>query len=137
MKRITTLLLAIAGCDLSDEPDDILCDQVASTSVIVTPSGAPTFEVGAESVKLRGTASHALGLTIRRITVAGLDAKAESFNFAAWSIDLPADVVTAELAADATLPTDVTLDVAAYDACRGEITAATATVSIDIVEPEQ
>jgi hypothetical protein len=138
---ILVLILGLAGChelfdDLDEGIDDSRCDEVIDeTPTVAIDTASPVgFTTGAMTLKLRGTASHTLGLSIRRITVAGLDATSDSFNFAAWSIEVSEDLLTAQIAPMSTLPQDVTLDIVGYDACSDNATAPT-TVMIQVDDP--
>ena len=140
MNRLASFLLAfavvaIAGCseDLGQEPIDTSCPELPTADLVFIESGAGTYQIGEASVSLRGTAEHTLGLAIRRITVAGIDATSESFNFAAWAADVPGEVIDGLLDDDAALPTNVDLTVIAYEPCMGTApgTITTATVRVE------
>lgn len=129
--------LAALGCQpLDDGIHDTSCvDLPNRAEVMLDADAAPAFVTGAPSAKLRGTALHVLGLAIRRVTVAGLEARSESFNFGAWSIDVPADVIESALPAGALLPSTISLDVAVFDACQGNAPAATGIAKIRVEDP--
>jgi hypothetical protein len=133
IKKALLMFAACAGCGLDDGITDTQCGQAMDMpSVTVAASETPTFTTGTESVKVRGTAQHRLGLAIRRVTVDGLDATSGSFNFSAWSLDVPGDVISMRVSS---LPTTVMLPVVAYDTCSGETAAATATATVNVVNP--
>jgi hypothetical protein len=129
--------LAALGCHSLDEgiPDTRCTDLPNRGEVVVDADATPTLVTGTPSAKLRGTALHVLGLTIRRVTVAGLEARSESFNFGAWSLDVPADVIESALPAGALLPATVSLDLAVFDACNGNAPAATGIAKIRVEDP--
>lgn len=126
----------LAACArLDDEIEDTRCgDLLEGSNVDLVASETPVLSMTGTTVKIRGTARHVLGLAIRRITVAGLDATSDSFNFAAWSIDLPADVVTRRLPADAVLPLSVMLPLTANDTCSGESVAVEAEATVTVTD---
>jgi hypothetical protein len=103
--------------------------------VTITPTPGARFAIGAASAKVSGTAEHTLGLAIRRITVAGLDATSDSFNFGAWSIDVPAHAIASRLPANPSLPAEVSLDVVGYDACSDGAAATTTAVAVTVEAP--
>jgi len=126
-RTVVVLCLLVAGCD---EPVDTRCGAASDSVSTVEQTGTATLVVDAPSVKIRGTAHQDLGLAIRRVTVAGLDATSDSFNFSAWSIDVPADVIEGVAGMGAT----AALVIEAFDTCNGdEIAAATQMATVAIV----
>jgi hypothetical protein len=68
----------------------------------------------AEDLVVRGTATHSQGLAIRSVSVLGIEARKDAFNFAAWSATLPFSVLKAQ--ANATTGA-LAVTVEAVDAC--------------------
>jgi hypothetical protein len=141
MTRIALLsVFSLVGChevldDLDEGIDDLSCDvEPEPPHVTITPASPIPFTTGQLSLRVRGAASHAIGLAIRRITIAGLDATSDSFNFAAWSIELPADVIISRVPPMSTLPHAVTLEVIGYDPCSDDAAAPTS-VEIQVADP--
>jgi hypothetical protein len=121
--RSVFVALAVAGC--SDSPkDDPICDGEISLAFTTDVPATVTTDL-----LVRGTASISRNVTIRAISVAGIQAKAESFNFGEWSVTVPfATLLAAE--ADADSPDDVTLPVVASQEC-GPAGSATLEVQLD------
>lgn len=137
MRHLLTVALTLStACgSLDDDVEDSRCDAALDTpEVTLTADDMPTFQIGAETVEIRGTARHELGLAIRRITIAGLDATSDSFNFAAWSFDVPADLLEARLPSNVTFPATVVLPISAYAACGGESTAGSAEAHVRVTQ---
>ncbi len=85
------LLLLFAGCELDLQPpaDTIDCSEILPNSVQVTITGGPTSEEVDEDLVVTGTASHDAGLTVRSLSVAGVAATNDSFNFQTWTATVP------------------------------------------------
>jgi len=120
---------------LDDGIDDTRCEDALDQPPLgIMPTSPARLTMGDVAVKLRGTASHDLGLAVRRITVAGLDATSDSFNYAAWSIDMPADLIVAKVPSNAMLPQSVSLEIIGYDACSDNAAAARSSLMIVVEE---
>jgi hypothetical protein len=138
MSRVASIASAmaalVAGCgDLSDEPDDSRCPDLVTESLVTVTVGASRYRIGEPSAMVRGTADHTLGLAVRRITVARIDATSESFNVAAWVATIPGAVIEGRVAAGGMLPADVEVPVMAYEPCAGAtpMEVGTATVRVE------
>ncbi len=78
------------------------------------------------SAVVTGTATHPEGLAIRTISVGGEPANADDFNYAEWSVDLPAEVVD-DLLGGADL---IDVDAISTDACGISTRFATDTIDL-------
>lgn len=124
------LWLWINGCDLSTEaPETTLnCDTETNGVQFGTTSGPSLLEVEGD-LFVTGTALHRDGLTIRQLTVAGIAATNESFNFETWSATIP----YATLLALASIRADgfAALEAVAIDACRIQHRQELFTIEVD------
>lgn len=129
---------ALASCA---EPDDNRCDELGplapagEPAVTLEPIGVSTFELGTESAVVGGSATHRLGLTVRRVVVAGIDAESTSFNFGSWSATIPAATIEALVPENATFPVNVTLGVDAFEPCSSEASRGSLTVRVEAATP--
>lgn len=103
-------LALLAACDAPDVTRD--CDQSDGVITGHVTSGQ-TGEIVDADVTVRGTATQSNGHVIRRVSVAGISAKNDGFNFEQWSAVVPIGVL-------AGLPDaggKVNVAVAAVDGC--------------------
>jgi len=117
-------VLLVATCD--SDPATPSCDgQGVVTGAVIT--GRSDLLVD-KDLLVRGVASDASGLTIRRVLVAGIAATNDGFNFERWSVTLPIDLL-------ASLPRAqdgaVMIKVEAIDTCETHFALETFVVNVD------
>jgi hypothetical protein len=111
------LVLALCGCNITDDRDALrgqdnpcaLAEAKVSGSIL---TAAPQEPVSGD-LRVRGEATHEAGLAIRRITVAGIVAENNGFNFEFWSVLIPLE----RLRELRTASNEVQLEARAFDAC--------------------
>lgn len=109
-------LLALIACG---PPPELVCEGAITVTVDAGDAVGPRRA----DLVLSGTATHSGGFAIRRVLVQGLAADNLGFNFDAWTVTVPIEVLVASAAAadDGDSPTATgTLAVEAVDAC-GEV----------------
>ena len=127
MIRLAPALLLLIAC----EPPELTaaCDAAVDADLSGSLIEGPVDDVVDSELVVQGSASHARGLAIRQITVAGVPATSDSFNFERFSVAVPWSVL-ASMAED-----DVAaVDVIAEDACGVTATLSTFDVSVSPVE---
>jgi hypothetical protein len=103
------------GCGWDQGPADDGCTGgMGAVEVVVLANSSRAAP--STPVRLSGTARPATNRTIRRLTVQGVNATNDGFNFDNWSVTLSADVIAGLLSPDAGQQS-VDLPVRAYDSC--------------------
>lgn len=109
------LLLAILGC--SSTLPELQCDGATVTGQV---SVGPTDALVSSDLTVSGTATHALGLAIRSVTVGETAATATTQNFATWQAVLPiGGLIALADDADGDGVGELTLQAEATEVCGG------------------
>jgi hypothetical protein len=103
--------LLLLGCSINSPDDDVECDGNLDLKVA---SQAPDTVEG--DLVVRGTASPSRNTAIRSLTVAGVEATPETFNYKEWSVVVPFAALLA-LPTDAAAPDDVVIPIRASPSC--------------------
>lgn len=127
MRTILLVPIALAACDTPPASRECTNDEGAIEG---SATSGPTEQVVAADLTVSGVATQTDGHVIRRITVAGISAKNEGFNFETWSAVLPIGLL-AGLPADSNDPNKSTIEVVAFDGCEQSFPIDSFEVAID------
>ena len=121
------LILHLAACG---EPKPLTCDG----EVKVTVDDGDLDTIVRKDVALTGTAAHSGGFAIHKVLVGGIAAEKTGFNFDAWTVTVPLDVLVASAEAEDTdaAKGEATLEVEAMDACDTTYAASPVTLTVDL-----
>lgn len=127
MSRLLPILLLLVACEPPELEVDCASASPADLSGSVTEGATDT---AVDSVlTVAGGVEHARGLAVRRVSVGGLDATSEGFNFERFSAELTWSTLS-DLAVDGVAG----VDVIAEDACGQLTTVASFDVPVSPVE---
>jgi hypothetical protein len=126
--RSAWLGLGLTGCLDAAPPSLALeCGDVGPDALSGAVESGPTDVVVDGDLYVAGWVAHADGLAVHRVEVAGVPADNDGFNFDAWSVVVPFDVL---LGLPPLSGGDVVVDVIVTDTCGVEQTVASFAVAV-------
>ena len=127
MHKILLFPLALLACDTPPVTRECSADE---GSIEGRATSGISDQVIAADLTVAGIALQTKGHVIRRITVAGISAKNDGFNFETWSAVVPIGLLVG-LPADPSDPSKATVEIVAFDGCEQAFPIDSFSLSID------